>query len=176
MEKAWQQEARSGNNNNNKNIVSINKDQPCAVFADHSKFSLFPLLCSATRAAVAISLADGLPHLFRKEFKRVRIFSYWLEQQTRPSVNYAKGWLDQSSSFLVLSSPAKGITLDVIDMGQSTTIFLCIGRFSAWWQPIERTHEQTNKRTNEQTYNPVILVQACSWLVRRQSFGKEHTP
>ena len=46
----------------------------------------------------------------------------------------------------------------MITRGQSTTIFLCIGPFSAWWQP----NEQKNKR--------VILVQACSWPVRRQFF------
>ena len=38
-------------------------------------------------------------------------------------------------------------------MGQSTTIFPCIGPFSAW------------RRTTKQTKNWVIIVQACSWLV-----------
>ena len=49
---------------------------------------------------------------------------------TRPSLNYAKDWLDQS--FLVLSGLGKGFNLDVITRGQSTTTFLCIGPFSAW--------------------------------------------
>ena len=49
----------------------------------------------------------------------------------------------------------KGLTLDVVTRGQSTAIFLCIGPFSAWWQ----------------TINQVILVQACSWPVIRQSFA-----
>ena len=49
--------------------------------------------------------------------------------------------------------PFPGLVLDVITRGQSTTVFLCIGPFLAWWQP------------NEQTNNQVILVQACSWLV-----------
>ena len=47
----------------------------------------------------------------------------------------------------------------MITRGQSTTIFLCIEPFSAWWQP------------NEQTNNRVILVQACSWSVRRRCFA-----
>ena len=69
------------------------------------------------------------------------------------------GWTI-NSFFLVLSGLKKSFTLDVITRGQSTTIFLCIGPFYAWWQ--------TNKRTN----NQMILVQACSWPVwDRQSFA-----
>ena len=49
--------------------------------------------------------------------------------------------------------------MDVTTRGPSTGIFLCIGPFSAWWH-----------RTN----NQVILVQACSWPVRRQSFAIVH--
>ena len=56
---------------------------------------------------------------------------------TRPSVNYAKDWLDQLiighySSFMVWSGLEKGITLDVIAKGLSTTIFMCIRPFSTW--------------------------------------------
>ena len=59
------------------------------------------------------------------------------------------GWTIHSS-FLVLSGLKKSFTLDMITRGQSTTIFLCIGPFSAWW------------RTND---NRVILEQACFWPV-----------
>ena len=57
------------------------------------------------------------------------------------------GWTIHSP-FLVLFGLKKNFTLDVITRGQATTIFLCIGPFSAWW------------RTNEQ---PGVLVQACCW-------------
>ena len=57
-------------------------------------------------------------------------------RETRPSVNYAKDWLDHSFLFPGLK---KSFTLDMITRGQSTTIFLCIGPFSAWWQTNERT-------------------------------------
>ena len=73
--------------------------------------------------------------------------------RTRPSVNYAKDWLDHSFLFLVLSGLKKTFTLDVFTRGQSTNIFLCIGPFLASWQ------------TNEQTNNRVIREQACSWPV-----------
>ena len=62
------------------------------------------------------------------------------------------GWTIHSF-FLVLSGLKKSFTLDMITRGQSTTIFLCIGPFSAWWQ------------TNDRTNNRVILVQACPWPV-----------
>ena len=58
--------------------------------------------------------------------------------------------------FIPLSWCGKGFTLDVITRGQSTTIFLRIGRMVA----------------NEQTNSQVILVQACSWSMRRQCFAK----
>ena len=51
--------------------------------------------------------------------------------------------------------------MDEIAMWQSTTIFLCIRPFSAWWQPKERL---TNR---------VILLQACSWPVKRRYFAKK---
>ena len=62
------------------------------------------------------------------------------------------GWTIHSF-FLVLSGLKKSFTLDVTTRGQLTTIFLCIGPFSVWWQ------------TNERTNNRVILVQACPWSV-----------
>ena len=64
------------------------------------------------------------------------------------------GWTIHSF-FLVLSGLKKSFTLDVITRGQSTTIFLCIGPFSAWWR--------TNKRTNEQPGDPRarFYVNAC---------------
>ena len=48
-----------------------------------------------------------------------------IQIQTRPSVNYAKDWLDHSnhSSSLVWSGVEKGFTLAVTTMGQSITIF-----------------------------------------------------
>ena len=47
------------------------------------------------------------------------------------------GWTIHSP-FLVLFGLKKNFTLDVITRGQATTIFLCIGPFSAW----SRTTEQ----------------------------------
>ena len=47
---------------------------------------------------------------------------------------------------------------DLIIRAQSTAIFLCIQPFSSWWRTI--------------TTNRMILEQACSWPVRRQSFAK----
>ena len=81
------------------------------------------------------------------------------EMVTRPSVNYAKDWLDHS--FLFLSWPClvwkKSFTLYVITRGQSTTTFLYIGPFSAWWQP------------NNQPGDPSASLLLTS--VRRQSFA-----
>ena len=70
-------------------------------------------------------------------------------KETRPTVNYAKNWLDQ---LFLLSGLEKenGFILVVFTKGQSTTIFMCIKPFSAWWQPND---------------NRVNLVQACSWPV-----------
>ena len=49
---------------------------------------------------------------------------------TRPSVNFAKDWLDQS--FLIPGLVRKRILpMDVITMGQSTAFFLCIWPFLA---------------------------------------------
>jgi len=74
----------------------------------------------------------------------------WPGHEQDPASTMQKtGWTIHSI-FLVLSGPKKSFTLDVITWGQSTTIFLCIRPFSAWW------------RTND---NQVILEQACSWPV-----------
>ena len=79
------------------------------------------------------------------------------------------GWTNNTSFLVLLYGVEKGFVLDVITRGQSTTTFLCIGTFLAWWW--------TNKQTNKQTTNQVILVQACSWPVRGQSFAiKLRTP
>ena len=66
------------------------------------------------------------------------------------------GWTIHSF-FLVLSGLKKSFTLDVITRGQSTTIFLCIGPYSAWWQ------------TNDQPGDPRASLLLTS--VRRQSFA-----
>ena len=66
------------------------------------------------------------------------------------------GWTIHSP-FLVLFGLKKNFTLDVITRGQATTIFLCIGPFSAWSQ------------TNEQPGEPSASLLLTS--VRRQSFA-----
>ena len=71
---------------------------------------------------------------------------------TRPSVNYAKDWLDQ---LLLFPGLEKDFTYGCGRWGQLTTILQCIAPFSAWWQTI--------------TTNQVILVQACSWPVWKGS-------
>ena len=66
------------------------------------------------------------------------------------------GWTIHSP-FLVLFGLKKNFTLDVITRGQATTIFLCIGPFSAWsW-------------TTEQPGDPRASLLLTS--VRRQSFA-----
>ena len=72
-----------------------------------------------------------------------------------------KTGLTNYCSFLVWSClVGKRVSpMDLITMGQSTTISRFIGPFLAWW------------RTNIQTPNQLILEQASSWLVRRQSFA-----
>ena len=84
---------------------------------------------------------------------------------TRPSVNYAKDWLDHSFLFPGLK---KSFTLDVITRWQSTSIFLCIKPFSAWWW----TNEQTNKRTNEQLGDPraSLLLSSEKAILCKQVF------
>ena len=66
------------------------------------------------------------------------------------------GWTIHSP-FLVLFGLKKNFTLDVITRGQATTIFLCIGPFSAW------------SRTTEQPGDPRASLLLTS--VRRQSFA-----
>ena len=57
----------------------------------------------------------------------------WEEQVKQDPVSTMQetGWAIHSS-FLVLSGLEKGFTLNVITRGQSLTISLCIGPFSAW--------------------------------------------
>ena len=71
---------------------------------------------------------------------------------TRPSVNYAKDWLDQ---LLLFPGLEKDFTYGCGRWGQLTTILLSIAPFSAWWRTI--------------TTNRLILVQACSWPVWKGS-------
>ena len=79
---------------------------------------------------------------------------------TRPSVNYAKDWVDRVFLFPGLVWSAKRFSpMDVMTRGQSTSIIVCIWPFSAWWQK------------NEHTNNRMTLLQACSWPLRRQSFA-----
>ena len=66
------------------------------------------------------------------------------------------GWTI-NSFFLILPGLKKSFTLDVITRGHSTTIFLCIGPFSAW------------SRTNKQPGDPRASLLLTS--VRRQSFA-----
>ena len=68
------------------------------------------------------------------------------------------GWTNHST-FLVWFGLERRFTVDVISRGQSTTIFLCIRPFLAWWHVTQPT-------------NGVILVQVCSWPVIKQSFAK----
>ena len=72
------------------------------------------------------------------------------------------GLISHSSFLVLLPGLEKGFTLDVITREQLTTVFLSIGPFSAWWL------------TNEHMTNQVILVQACSWPVRKKSFAKKN--
>jgi len=79
-------------------------------------------------------------------------------EQDPASTMQKTGWTIHSF-FLVLSGLKKSFTLDMITRGQSTTIFLCIGPFSAW------------SRTNEQPGDPRASLPLTS--VRRQSFAKK---
>ena len=77
--------------------------------------------------------------------------------ETRPSVISAKDWIDLSWTGLVWKrvSPMDGMT------GGSQHPLFCV--FGHYWHGDEQT--------NKQTKNRLILVQACSWPVRRQSFA-----
>ena len=59
--------------------------------------------------------------------------------KTRPSVNYAKDWLDHSFLFPGLVWPEKEFHFGCDHWGQSTTISLCFGPFSPWWRTTKRT-------------------------------------
>ena len=83
-----------------------------------------------------------------------RNLSSGLLQRTRPGVNYAKDWLNHlflfpSDVHLLVWSVKVVLPMALITRTQSTTIL-------AWWR-------QTNKQ--------VILVQACSWPLRKKSFA-----
>ena len=81
----------------------------------------------------------------------------WKQRRQDPvSTKQKTGWTIHSS-FLVWSRLKKSFTLDVITRGQSTTTFLYIGPFSAWWQP------------NNQPGDPRASLLLTS--VRRQSFA-----
>ena len=54
-------------------------------------------------------------------------------QLSRPSVNYAKDWLDHSSILVVAG--LEEFLFGVIPRGQSTTTFLCFGPFSGTVTP-----------------------------------------
>ena len=70
---------------------------------------------------------------------------------TRPSVNYAKDWLDHSFLFPGLVWFEKRVLFWIWSLGGSQQPFFCVlGHF-------RHGHEQTNNR--------VILVQACPWPV-----------
>ena len=72
-----------------------------------------------------------------KYFHQNKIGHEFIEQDPVSTIQKV-GWTIHSS-FLVLSGLKKSFTLDLITRGQSTTIFLCIGPFSAWWQTTDRT-------------------------------------
>ena len=88
-------------------------------------------------------------------FLHIHICYFQSQNKQDPASTMQKAGWTIHSFFLVLSGLKKSFTLDMITRGQSTTIFLCIRPFSAWWHP--------NKQSNNQ---PVILGQACSWPVR----------
>ena len=74
--------------------------------------------------------------IFQQIFEN-RIFEF-CNRQDPASTMQKTGWTI-NSFFLVLSGLKKSFTLVVITRGQSTTIFLCIGPFSAWWRTNTRT-------------------------------------
>ena len=80
------------------------------------------------------------------------MFKVWNEQD--PASTMQKTCLTNDSSFLVWSGLETWKEFHL----QSTAIFLWNWPFFAWWR--------------RQTTKGVILEQACSWPVRRQSFAK----
>ena len=61
----------------------------------------------------------------------VKFFLMTKSEHDPVSTMQKTGWTIHSP-FLVLFGLKKHFTLDVITRGQATTIFLCIGPFSAW--------------------------------------------
>ena len=80
---------------------------------------------------------------FDMKRKNTLLFCKWSSEKQYPVSTMQKTGCTNHSSFLVKSGLEKGFTLDLITRGQSTTIFLCIGPFSAWW-----------RQTNKQPWNP----------------------
>ena len=91
--------------------------------------------------------------LIELPIKQTRCSCQWKYVKQDPASTMQKTGWTINSFFLVLSGLKKSFTLVVITRGQTTTIFLCIGPFLAWWWK------------TKQTNNRVILVQACSWPV-----------
>ena len=93
--------------------------------------------------------------------KNVVGLSKWRTQAkceiTRPGVNYAKDWLGHPFLFLVWSG--KGFHFECDHLGAVNN------HFPVYWAIFGMV--TTNKHPN----NQVILVQACPWPVRRQSFA-----
>ena len=56
----------------------------------------------------------------------------WFKEEQDPLSTMQNTGLANYFSFLVWK---KVLPMDVITLGQSTTIFLCVRPFSAWWQP-----------------------------------------
>ena len=63
--------------------------------------------------------------------------------QCQPCKRLAWPIIPQSWSGLAWKSVSP---MDVITLGQSTTIFLCIRPFSAWWQPNEQPNNQLGEK------------------------------
>ena len=120
---------------------------------------------------IIIHSQAGADDVSNTEKERIKMFDKVTVKQpnfqkrriiTKGQIQCHSWWMDQLFLFfLMCSGLEKGFTLDVITRGQSTTIFLCIGPFSTWWQ--------TNKRTNEQPGDPSASLLLTS--VRRQSFA-----
>ena len=105
--------------------------------------------------AKTVPVSGGKEFLLR--FSTLTSQTMWLQEKQDPVSTMQKtGWTIHSP-FLVLFGLKKNFTLDVITRGQATTIFLCIGPFSAW------------SRTTEQPGDPRASLLLTS--VRRQSFA-----
>ena len=84
---------------------------------------------------------------------------YWIIEEQDPVSTMQKTWLADYSSFLVWSDLEKGITYGCDHYGAVSNHFPV---YSAICGMV----------TTERTNNWVILEQACSWPVRRQSFAR----